>query len=154
MCCSCTCTCLVFCVGLGDVEEILHSFRFSKRKHKLFHDLAHIWFSFVVFEIFLLPRPRPFRPFFLPFTSNPVIINRCAPRSPYFLVGVSCCVFIVVEKPLLVSDLLPDLIIPGLYSVVELKLERTVDLGPFKHKVSQSVSGWVIHTMCNTTALP
>lgn len=41
----------------------------------------------------------------------------------------------VHHQPLLVSELLPGLIIPGLYSVVELKLERTVDLGPFKHKV-------------------
>lgn len=40
-------------------------------------------------------------------------------------------------QPLLVSDLLPGLIIPALYSTVELKLERSVDLGPFKHKVRE-----------------
>lgn len=39
------------------------------------------------------------------------------------------------DQPLLVSELLPDQIIPGLYQAVETKLERVVDLGPFKHKV-------------------
>lgn len=38
-------------------------------------------------------------------------------------------------KPFLVSELLPKMVIPALYSTVELKLERVVDLGPFKHKV-------------------
>lgn len=30
---------------------------------------------------------------------------------------------------------MPKMVIPALYSTVELKLERVVDLGPFKHKV-------------------
>ena len=37
-------------------------------------------------------------------------------------------------QPFLVMDVLPRLIIPALYSTVELKMERIVDLGPFKHK--------------------
>lgn len=37
-------------------------------------------------------------------------------------------------QPFLVMDVLPQLIIPALYSTVELKMERIVDLGPFKHK--------------------
>eukprot|EP00903_Cladosiphon_okamuranus_P016633 g15341.t1 len=41
----------------------------------------------------------------------------------------------VHHQPFLVSDLLPGQIIPALYTTVELKLERIVDLGPFKHKV-------------------
>lgn len=47
-------------------------------------------------------------------------------------------------QPFLVSELLPGQIIPALYTTVELKLERIVDLGPFKHKV---------HTFC-LTAVP
>ncbi|CAM9544843.1 unnamed protein product, partial [Discosporangium mesarthrocarpum] len=39
------------------------------------------------------------------------------------------------QKPVLVSDLLPTAIIPRLYETLQLKLERLVDLGPFKHKV-------------------
>ncbi|CAM9727695.1 unnamed protein product [Chrysoparadoxa australica] len=35
----------------------------------------------------------------------------------------------------LISDLLPEVIIPNLYATIELKMERVVDLGPFKHKV-------------------
>ncbi|CAM9970460.1 unnamed protein product [Ascophyllum nodosum] len=41
----------------------------------------------------------------------------------------------VHHQPFLVSELLPKLVIPALYETIELKLERTVDLGPFKHKV-------------------
>ncbi|CAN0107025.1 unnamed protein product, partial [Hapterophycus canaliculatus] len=41
----------------------------------------------------------------------------------------------VHHQPFLVSELLPGHIIPALYATVELKLERIVDLGPFKHKV-------------------
>ncbi|CBN79044.1 conserved unknown protein [Ectocarpus siliculosus] len=41
----------------------------------------------------------------------------------------------VHHQPFLVSELLPGQIIPALYTTVELKLERIVDLGPFKHKV-------------------
>ncbi|CAM9378444.1 unnamed protein product, partial [Choristocarpus tenellus] len=39
------------------------------------------------------------------------------------------------HQPMLVSDLLPTNIIPHLYKTLQLKLERMVDLGPFKHKV-------------------
>lgn len=43
--------------------------------------------------------------------------------------------FFFSAQPFLVSELLPGHIIPALYATVELKLERIVDLGPFKHKV-------------------
>ena len=46
-------------------------------------------------------------------------------------------VVVLVVQPFLVSELLPKLVIPALYETIELKLERTVDLGPFKHKARE-----------------
>lgn len=52
------------------------------------------------------------------------------------LLVLRLCFFVLCfVQPFLVSELLPGQIIPALYTTVELKLERIVDLGPFKHKV-------------------
>lgn len=45
----------------------------------------------------------------------------------------------VHHMPQVVSGLLKDSILPSLFEVAELKLERTVDLGPFKHKVDDAL---------------
>lgn len=43
------------------------------------------------------------------------------------------------HMPLVVSSLLKDSIMPPLYEVAELKLERKVDLGPFKHTIDDAL---------------
>jgi cullin-associated NEDD8-dissociated protein 1 len=45
----------------------------------------------------------------------------------------------VHHMPQLVSGLMKDLIMPSLYEVAELKLERKVDLGPFTHTVDDAL---------------
>merc|ERR1712083_580281 len=45
----------------------------------------------------------------------------------------------VHHMPQLVAGLMKDLIMPSLYEVAELKLERKVDLGPFTHKVDDAL---------------
>ncbi|KAL7566739.1 hypothetical protein ACA910_017789 [Epithemia clementina (nom. ined.)] len=43
------------------------------------------------------------------------------------------------HMPQIVAGLMQDLIVPALYEVSALKLQREVDLGPFKHKVDDAV---------------
>jgi cullin-associated NEDD8-dissociated protein 1 len=45
----------------------------------------------------------------------------------------------VHHSPLLVASNIKDSIMPDLYNVFDLKLTRTVDLGPFKHKVDDAL---------------
>lgn len=46
----------------------------------------------------------------------------------------------VHHKPQVVSSLLKDSVMPSLYEVSDLKLERKVDLGPFTHKVDDALA--------------
>eukprot|EP00980_Cylindrotheca_fusiformis_P030768 scaffold25410_cov117-Cylindrotheca_fusiformis.AAC.1 len=45
----------------------------------------------------------------------------------------------VHHMPQAISGLMKDLIVPSLYEVAELKMERKVDLGPFTHKVDDAL---------------
>lgn len=69
------------------------------------------------------------------FLSRLMHYDSLSPHSVLLVLFFLCvCVWCFVQ-PFLVSELLPGQIIPALYTTVELKLERIVDLGPFKHKV-------------------
>lgn len=45
----------------------------------------------------------------------------------------------VHHMPKTIAGLMKDLIVPSLYAVAELKMERKVDLGPFTHKVDDAL---------------